>query len=179
MSYYHNTKQALLSAFDLRGVKCKGMKFDYEQDYPTVNRYTTEPSSFDERLAQDAMVRRSIREALTEDEYLTLMFCYTQDGNQLKESYSKAVYPAAMKSSKLAKRLQPGLLLSWLFHVFSQTKRNSTAPDITETLGVNRSTVYRSLKKPLREALRLEELEDRVSQILHEKGLYIGSEVTQ
>ncbi|WBA79570.1 hypothetical protein [Endozoicomonas sp. GU-1] len=178
MSYYHNTKQALLSAFDLRGVKCKGMQFNYDQDYPTVNRFTTEPSTFDERLAQDAMVRRSIREAMTEEEYLTLMFCYTQDGNQLKESYSKAVYPVAVKSSRLAQRLKPGLLLSWLFHAFSQTKRNNTAPDLTEILGVNRSTIYRSLKKPLREALRLEELEDRVSQILHDKGWYIGTEVT-
>ena len=179
MSYYYNTKQALLAAFDLRAIKCKTMPFHYEQDYPTVSRYTTELSTFDERLAQDGLVRRAVREALSQEEYLTLMFCYTQDANQLKESWAKAVYPMAVRSSRLAKRLQPGLLLSWIFHVFNQTKHNQSPPDITDTLGVNRSTIYRSLKKPLQEAFRLEEIEDRVSQILHEKGWYIGSEVAQ
>ncbi|WP_263079247.1 hypothetical protein [Endozoicomonas sp. Mp262] len=176
MSYYYSTRQALLSAFDLRGLMYKSYWPAYEQDHPTVNRHTTEPSDFKERLAQDARVRAALRESLSEYDYTMLAYCYTVDGLLLFDCWRK-IKPVLRGCSELARRLSNELLMQWFFdrHNVYRVKCGVGNREIAETLGVSERTVRRKLVAPVRAVFAIADIEDRAGQVIGDKGWFIGN----
>lgn len=163
--YYHNTRHALLGAFDKNDAFYATMKWDYEDEYPSV-AYST--ISVEDRIAQNAIVRGAIRHHLSHYHNQLLAFCYSMDVPTLSEAWKKTIKPLVVSACSHADNITEEVLLLWVLARYSKTGYRKTPPNLAKLLGRGKSTVHYQFSRPIDKVLKydIELAEEKVSDLI-------------